>query len=436
MMPGIDLEKIHNEPLHLAHDKARRRRLGDQLFFAVCIVIICFVVLPVFYALVPIRIPFEQMLQGEQLAHILLNSLANALVLLGALRLREDQLDRKLGDVLSLALVVHGLLAFFILVTRQPHSNLILLSAACVSMLGGMIIIYTLNHTVQPKIAMLGPLVGPLDFSRVGPCDHVMNPQVDLRPYDILLTASMVDLSPEWAGAISRAMIAGKRVRHLAEFAEERCGLVAIDHFDVEHLPAGGLTSYRTRKRLLDICLILLTAPISIPVLLMAMLIVRVTMGSPVLFIQERIGMGGRPFQMYKLRTMRPPPTNAPVRTTAIGDARVTAVGKVFRRYRIDELPQLWNVLKGEMSIVGPRPEWTTLSLQYAAELPVYNYRNLVRPGITGWAQVRGGYAGDLAETRAKVAYDLFYIKNLSFALDVQILIRTVWTLVSGSGAR
>ena len=88
------------------------------------------------------------------------------------------------------------------------------------------------------------------------------------------------------------------------------------------------------------------------------------------------------------------------------------------------------------MSIKGPRPEWSVLSEQYIRELPVYAYRHLVRPGITGWAQVRGGYAGDLAETRIKVGYDLFYIKNLSFALDVQILVRTVWTLVSGSGAR
>lgn len=122
--------------------------------------------------------------------------------------------------------------------------------------------------------------------------------------------------------------------------------------------------------------------------------------------------------------------------TNALNTHRITRLGHFLRRYRIDELPQLWNVALGDMSIVGPRPEWHVLSTQYESEFQAFQYRHLVRPGITGWAQVRGGYASDLAETRVKVGYDLFYIKNFSFALDLQILVRTVWTLVSGSGAR
>ncbi|WP_332658244.1 sugar transferase [Brevundimonas sp.] len=430
------LSQVQNEPLHLAHDKARRRRVSDNLFFSVCILLICFVVLPVLYARAPIRVPIAEMLKGPQLTHILANCTANALVMLSALISRGDRLDRKLAGVLSNTLVVHGALAFFILIARQPYSNLILPLAVIVSVFGGVLIMYVQHRSVRPRIAVLGERDPAIETALMEDHDYVNDPRADLRAYDILLTMSIVNLSPEWAGALSRAMLGGKRVRHLAEFSEERRGIVAIDHFDLEHLPPGGLTSYRTRKRLLDIGLILVTAPITVPLVLLAMLAILVTMGRPVFFIQERVGLGGKPFRMYKLRTMRPPSADGAARTTEVGDARVTALGRILRRYRIDELPQLWNVLKGHMSIIGPRPEWTVLSEQYTAELPVYAYRHLVRPGITGWAQVRGGYAGDLAETRVKVGYDLFYIKNMSFSMDSQILVRTVWTLLTGSGAR
>lgn len=430
------LSQVQNAPLHLAHDKARRRRVGDDLFFAGCILLICFVVLPLLYASAPIRVPIAEMLQGPQLAHILANCTANVLVMLGALIGRGDRLDRKLAGVLSNALVVHGALAFIILVARQPYSNLIMPLAVIASVFGGSIVMYVQHRSVRPRIAVLGVRDPAVESALIDEYDHVDDPRADLRAYDILLTLSIIDLSPEWAGALSRAMLGGKRVRHLAEFSEERRGLVAIDHFDLEHLPPGGLTSYRTRKRLLDISLIVITAPITLPLVLLAMLAVLVTMGRPVFFNQERMGLGGKPFRMYKLRTMRPLSSAGQARTTEVGDSRITSLGRILRRYRIDELPQLWNVLTGEMSIIGPRPEWTVLSEQYTAQLPVYAYRHLVRPGITGWAQVRGGYAGDLAETRVKVGYDLFYIKNMSFSMDSQILIRTVWTLISGNGAR
>jgi len=430
------LSQVQNHPVHLAHDRARRRRIGNDLFFAGCILIVCFIAMPLLYAAAPISTSVDAMLRAPQLAHILLNCAANALVMLGALFVRRDRLDRKLASVLSSALLVHGALAFVILLARQPHSNLILALAVIVSIFGGVLIMYVQHRAVRPRIAVLGVQGDTVEHSLIGDYDHVDDPRSDLRVYDILLTGSVIDLSPEWSGAVSRAMLSGKRIRHLAEFSEERQGLVAIDHFDLEHLPAGGLSTYRTRKRLLDIGLILLTAPITVPLIMLAMLAVLVTMGRPVMFIQQRAGLAGQPFRMYKLRTMRPVALDDAARTTSVGDDRITPVGRIFRRYRIDELPQLWNVLRGQMSIIGPRPEWTVLSEQYTAELPVYAYRHLVRPGITGWAQVRGGYAGDLAETRVKVGYDLFYIKNLSFSMDVHILVRTVWTLISGAGAR
>lgn len=139
---------------------------------------------------------------------------------------------------------------------------------------------------------------------------------------------------------------------------------------------------------------------------------------------------------MYKLRTMRDSADNRVGTATSIGDNRVTKAGQILRRFRIDELPQLWNVLKGDMSLIGPRPEQEGLSYAYISSVPSFAYRSLVRPGITGWAQVNAGYAANLEESRVKLSYDLFYVKNISFSLDIQIVLRTVFTILGGAGVR
>ena len=120
----------------------------------------------------------------------------------------------------------------------------------------------------------------------------------------------------------------------------------------------------------------------------------------------------------------------------AHGDDRLTRVGRWLRRFRIDELPQLWNVLKGDLSLVGPRPERPEFTDQFERSIPFYAYRHLIRPGVTGWAQVWYGYADDQADTIDKLTYDLFYLKHMSPWLDLQILGRSIWTMLSGFGAR
>ena len=435
-MPEQRLSRNKNDPIELIDAKEHYRRLVDDVFFAGCILLVCFAAVPVLYALAPIRVSLNEMLQGQQLQHILANCSANALVMVGALVVRGDRFDSKLAAVLGSSLVVHGSLAFIILVTRQPYSTLIMPLSLLVSIVGGTAVMYAQHLVRQPRIAVLITKSLAFEGATILGRDHITDPSADLRAYDILLTDTIIDLSPEWAGLVSRAMIGGKRVRHLSEFNEEQRGLVAVDHFSLEHIPPGALSRYRNIKRFMDIGLIIITVPVTVPVLLLAILAVLFTMGRPVFFLQERTGFGGRPFQVYKLRTMIPPSSASDKNATVLGDARVTPLGRILRRYRIDEIPQIWNVIKGDMSIIGPRPEWTVLSDRYAAELPAYIYRHLVRPGITGWAQVRGGYASDLSETRIKVGYDLFYIKNISFSMDIQILVRTIWTLISGSGAR
>ena len=139
---------------------------------------------------------------------------------------------------------------------------------------------------------------------------------------------------------------------------------------------------------------------------------------------------------MYKLRTMRERLPGEPVKATTRGDHRITPLGAVLRRYRIDEIPQVWNVLRGEMSLIGPRPEQPELAREYARQIPAFSYRHLVRPGITGWAQVCFGYAENTMETREKLTYDLHYIKEFGFAIDLKVAIMTLWFSISGASSR
>jgi lipopolysaccharide/colanic/teichoic acid biosynthesis glycosyltransferase len=409
----------------------RRRNELSVLLIAPALVI-AFLILPQIYGWIVWGPAYLDAFKGENLTFLLQTAIANFIVILSSLRLKE-RLDRKLSVSLTAAIVVHGGLAFLVLVLHQFHSNQIMLLGVAGSCVMGPLFMYIEHSQHRLRIAIIGPKtqseMTDLQYERI------LDPNQDLRQYDFILTSEMGDLPPPWAAALTRTVLSGTPVRHLAEYMEERHGIVSIEHFDVDHLPLGGLTSYHLRKRIMDIAIVVLTLPITLPLLLFGIGVVRLTMGGPAFFTQLRTGLQGREFMIYKLRTMRLT-SAANDKTTVTGDSRITPAGRWLRKTRIDELPQLWNVLKGEMSVIGPRPEWTLLSAQYAQNLPVYVYRHLVRPGITGWAQVRGGYASDLAETRTKVGYDLFYIKNLSFALDMQILIRTAWTVVSGSGAR
>ena len=180
----------------------------------------------------------------------------------------------------------------------------------------------------------------------------------------------------------------------------------------------------------------LLLLPFALPAIGIASLAIRRKMGGDALFIQERIGRGGTVFDMYKLRTMRERLPDEVISATSVDDPRITPLGHTLRRYRIDELPQLWNVIKGDMSLIGPRPEQVALAHTYAWSLPGFAYRHLLRPGITGWAQVRAGYAANEEETREKLSFDLYYAKYVSARLDLQIALRTLYVIGGGRQVR
>jgi lipopolysaccharide/colanic/teichoic acid biosynthesis glycosyltransferase len=177
---------------------------------------------------------------------------------------------------------------------------------------------------------------------------------------------------------------------------------------------------YCSMKRAIDIAFILLAGPAVLIVVAVAALAILYSMGGPVLYVQERVGYKGRVFRIWKLRTMRPTPEKVGI-ATAINDNRITPLGQFLRSTHIDELPQLWNILRGDMTLIGPRPEQVPLVEAYRSSLPYYDLRHLVRPGLSGWAQVRYGYAETVHDTRHKLEYDLFYLLNQSPTLDLWI---------------
>jgi lipopolysaccharide/colanic/teichoic acid biosynthesis glycosyltransferase len=187
-------------------------------------------------------------------------------------------------------------------------------------------------------------------------------------------------------------------------------------------------------KRLSYIFLALGVLVLSAPLLALAALAILLDDGGPIFFRQTRVGYQRNPFALYKLRTMRAAADGA--RYTAKGDKRITRIGAFLRASRLDELPQLWNVLKGDMSMIGPRAEWDVLVRDYEREIPCYHFRHLVRPGITGWAQINYPYGAGIEDTLRKLEYDLFYIRHYSLRLDASIVLKTVHVMLFGKGSR
>jgi exopolysaccharide biosynthesis polyprenyl glycosylphosphotransferase len=195
---------------------------------------------------------------------------------------------------------------------------------------------------------------------------------------------------------------------------------------------AGARRPSPAAKRAVDICLALLLSILTLPVIACAALLVRLG-GGPAFFGQLRIGESGRPFRLYKLRTMRVGSGAEPAWAQE-RDPRTTRIGHFLRRTHIDELPQLWNILRGEMSLVGPRPEQLGFVARLEATLPFYQRRHLIRPGLTGWAQVRCGYAGSDDGAAWKLCNDLYYVKYRSLGLDLLVLIETIGLVILGPG--
>jgi sugar transferase (PEP-CTERM system associated) len=228
---------------------------------------------------------------------------------------------------------------------------------------------------------------------------------------------------------------------HLASVYEQYTGKIAVENLRPSWLifsPGFKKSHVLTMsKRLIDVVAAAAGLVLAFPVMVLIAIAIRLTSRGPAFYHQSRVGQHGRVFTVHKFRSMRPDAEHAtgPVWAVKEGDDRVTRIGAVLRRMRLDELPQLWNVLRGDMSFVGPRPERPEFVTSLTKQIPFYGQRHIVRPGLTGWAQVRYTYGASVEDALQKLQYDLFYIKNLTIALDLFIIFATVKTVLLRKGA-
>ena len=247
-------------------------------------------------------------------------------------------------------------------------------------------------------------------------------------------------LDADWERYLAEEAIAGRLVYDRRQIVEALEGRVTINHLSENsfgHLAPDSI--YAPAKRYIDIIGAVCALTLLSPLLVVLAILIRLDSKGPSLFRQTRMGYRGKPFTVLKFRSMRELPTGSETRDsdmTLNEDDRITRIGHFIRRTRLDELPQIINILRGEMSWIGPRPETLRLSQWYEDELPFYRYRHIVRPGITGWAQVNQGHVTSVDEVREKLEYDFYYVKYFSLWTDILIAIKTVSVVLTGHGSK
>jgi lipopolysaccharide/colanic/teichoic acid biosynthesis glycosyltransferase len=345
-------------------------------------------------------------------------------------------LQGNIGYVAPVAAIAYATIAVLLLLLRSDYSRVQLFGSGFLAILwmafvGQMKARYLVrNYAVVPS-SLVESMPG------LPTCHWLAFEEVERD--GIRVDAIVADLGPNLSqrqlSSLASAAIAGVPVLDRRYIVETMTG----------RTPLGGLTpnefgallpsrQYLVVRRSVELLLTVLFVPIFLPLLALVALAIRLDSAGPIFFIQTRVGRRGRSFRMIKFRTMYHGAAGPSF--TKQGDARITRVGAFLRRVRLDELPQFINVLKGDMSWVGPRPEAIELDQSYVRDIPHFALRSIIRPGITGWAQINQGYAHDPDEMRSKLEYDLFYLKHCSLWMDLVIVLRTFTVLFGGAGAR
>ena len=282
------------------------------------------------------------------------------------------------------------------------------------------------------------PAVGSPDHYRwLGPCDSL--PEVINRLHPAFIVVALADRRDRLPlQALLDARVGGIVVEDALDFSERLMGKLAIEAIRPSMLIlAKGFRNHGAADviaRAVSVAGAIVGLLLCAPLLIAIGIAVTLDSRGPMFFIQQRAGRNGRPFGLLKFRTMHPC-TEARSEWVSDNIDRITRVGHYLRRFRLDELPQLVNVLRGDMNLVGPRPHPVTNQAVFMEKIAYYGLRSTVRPGVTGWAQIRYGYANNLAEETEKMRYDLYYIKNRSLWLDLRIMLETVGTVLFGKGA-
>lgn len=341
----------------------------------------------------------------------------------------------------------YALAALYLLLARQEYSRLIFVSSGIFSLIWFYAVFFMQQRVRQMRIALVpfGSVSGLEAIAGVS-WHVIQSPAPAGAPADFWPDAVAADLRAdipdEWDRALADFVLAGIPVYDVKQLLESLTGRVEIKHLSENSFGSlAPLPPYLRLRSIVDKILALAMIICLAPFLIVVAVLIHLDSPGPALFRQERVGYRGRVFEVIKFRTMRladdvNPTSQIETAITKPGDHRITRLGHFLRRSRIDELPQIINILRGEMSWIGPRPEAVVLSRWYEQEIPFYRYRHIVPPGITGWAQVRLGHVAEINEVQEKLHYDFYYIKHFSLWLDFLITLKTLKTMLTGFGAR
>lgn len=339
-----------------------------------------------------------------------------------------------------LLMVWYGVCALLLLLLRWPYSLQYIFMGFVLSVL------WLLLHSImlwRQRVARLAfvPLGRAMHLDAIPGAIWIKleQPQLtaELDAHAIVADLHAPALTDAWQKFLAECTLQHIPVYNIRQVEESLTGRIRIRHMYENDL--GSLLpspAYMLTKRCLETLLIVLLLPILLPLMLLVALLIKLDDGGRVFYNQERVGYRGKPFVMYKFRSMTDCAELNQQQETVDGDIRLTRVGRFIRKRRIDELPQIFNVLKGEMSLIGPRAEYKKFADELEKQVPFYQYRHIVKPGISGWAQVMQGHVIGAAQTQIKIEYDFYYIKYFSFWLDTLIACKTIKIVLTGFGAR
>ncbi|WP_448522505.1 sugar transferase [Pseudothermotoga sp.] len=264
-----------------------------------------------------------------------------------------------------------------------------------------------------------------------------INPTLDLlseksNHYDAILVADL-----KFSNIIKK--VSSKKIEYLPTFIEKVLQRIPVEimqrYREFYEITFQGVKRHSPVKRIIDIVVSIIALILVSPIMLIIALCILFEDGRPIIFKQQRVGKDGKAFTVYKFRTMRNSQTSQAKFATHEQD-RILRIGHIIRPYRLDELPQFLNVLRGDMSVVGPRPEQIDFASEYSQKIPFYDFRHIVKPGITGWAQIKYKYSSSVEETKEKLSYDLYYVKNRTILLDLKIMLHTFEVIIFKRGAK
>ncbi len=278
-----------------------------------------------------------------------------------------------------------------------------------------------------------------LGYKIIASCTSEEHPVLIPQGVELIAVERNMTKESELYQQIFSLLGSGVEVMDLAKFAEQVSGKIPINAIDeswfIEYCGHQDSRSYDVIKNIIDRSVSILLMILLIPVAILVVPILLIVHGRPIFFKQVRTGLNNKPFTLYKLRTMVVDAEKNGAQWAKPGDARITPLGRILRKTRLDELPQLINILKGEMSLVGPRPERPEIiEKQLSPNILYYNLRHLVKPGVTGWAQVTFRYGFSQEDSKEKLQFDLFYVKNRDLWLDILVIIKTIKTVLTGAG--